>query len=166
MQLFIIFVGDIKNIDFMILLINQREIQLGRTSEKVLIKNYIDIALVDQGYLKPSEIRSIEIDAIVDTGAAYLCLPPKAIKELGLPFAFNKPVRTGNGKLELRIFRGAEITIKDRTIDMQVMENIDDNVPALIGYLVLETMDWVVDPKSQEIIGNPLSDGKWVIDMY
>jgi len=45
------------------------------------------------------------------------------------------------------------------------MENKDDSVPALIGYLVLEEMDWVVDPKSG-IIGNPKNDGKWIIDMY
>jgi clan AA aspartic protease len=139
---------------------------MGRTSEKVLIHNFADIAFAEKGYIKPSEIRSIEIDAIVDTGAAYLCLPPKVIKELGLLFAKFTSVKTGNGKLELRIFNGAEITIKERTIQMQVMENKDDSVPSLIGYLVLETMDWVVDPKNKEIIGNPLNDGKWVVDMY
>ncbi|MBM2817179.1 MAG: hypothetical protein HW421_3941 [Ignavibacteria bacterium] len=119
---------------------------MGRTSEKVMIKNYDDIVLSDNGYIKSSEIRIVEIDAIVDTGAAYLCLPPKVIIELGLTFAYSKPVKTGNGNLELRIFRGAEIIIRDRSIQMQVMENKDDNVPALIGYLVLEEMDWVVNP--------------------
>ncbi|MBM2816456.1 MAG: hypothetical protein HW421_3218 [Ignavibacteria bacterium] len=139
---------------------------MGKTSEKVTVKNLFDISDATKGIIKESEIRCIEIDAIVDTGAAYLCLPPKVIKELGLTFAFSKPVRTGNGSLELRIFRSAEIIIKDRSIIMQVMENKDDNVPALIGYLVLEEMDWVVDTKSQEIIGNPKNDGKWIIDMY
>ena len=139
---------------------------MGRTTEKVLIKNFGDIVLFQKGYIQESEIRSIEIDAIVDTGASYLCLPPKVIKELGLLFGHSTPVKTGNGKLELKIYNGAEITIKDRTIQMQVMENRDDNVPALIGYLVLETMDWVVNPKTQEIMGNPENDGKWVMDMY
>jgi predicted aspartyl protease len=139
---------------------------MGRTSEKVIIKNLFDIEKVSRGVLNENQIRTVEISAIVDTGAAYLCLPPKVIKELGLLFAYSTPVKTGNGKLELRIFDGAKITIKDRTIQMQVMENIDDSVPALIGYLVLETMDWAVDPKSQEIVGNPINDGKWVVDMY
>lgn len=139
---------------------------MGRTSEKVLISNYDDIVLSNNGYIEPNQRRSVEIEAIVDTGAAYLCLPPNIIEELGLTYAFSKPVRTANESLELRIFYGAEITIKDRTIQMQVMENIDEKVPALIGYLVLETMDWVVDPNSQAIMGNPLNDGKWIIDMY
>jgi clan AA aspartic protease len=139
---------------------------MGKTLEKVFIRNFADTEFAESGYIQPNQIRSVEIEAIVDTGAAYLCLPPKIIQELGLRFAFSKPVRTANGGLELRIFNGAEITIKDRTIQMQVMENIDEKVPALIGYLVLETMDWVVNPKTQEIMGNPLNDGKWIIDMY
>ena len=139
---------------------------MGRTTEKVLIKNFADIILADKGYINPSEIRSVEIDAIVDTGAAYLCLPPKVIQDLGLPYAFSKQVSTGNGRLELKIFRGAEIIIRDRSIEMQVMENKDDNIPALIGYLVLEEMDLVIHPKTQEITGNPINDGKWIIDMY
>lgn len=139
---------------------------MGRTSEKVIVRNYIDIANSASGLIKPSDIRSIEIDAVVNTGAAYLCLPPRIIKQLGLTYAFSKTVKTGNGRLDLRIFRGAEIIIKDRSILMQVMENKDDTIPALIGYLVLEEMDWVIDPKSQQITGNPLNDGKWVIDMY
>jgi clan AA aspartic protease len=139
---------------------------MGKTIEKVLIKNFVDVANAASKIIKENEIRSIEVTALVDTGAAYLCLPPKVIKELGLFFAISTPVKTGNGKLELRTFYGAEITINERTIEMQVMENKDDNEPALIGYLVLESMDWVVDPKNQRIIGNPENDGKWIVDMY
>jgi clan AA aspartic protease len=139
---------------------------MGRTLEKVLIKNNDDLVLAENGYIKSSQIRSVEIDALVDTGASYLCLPPKVIKELGLRFAKSTPVKTGSGIYDLRIFNVAEITIKDRTIQTQVMENINDNVPAFIGYLVLETMDWVVNPKTQELMGNPLNDGKWIMDMY
>jgi clan AA aspartic protease len=139
---------------------------MGRTLEKVLIRNYDDLFSAEKGYIQPSQIRSVEIEALVDTGASYLCLPPKIIKELGLRFAKSTPVKTGSGIFDLRIFNVAEITIKDRTIQTQVMENINDNVPSLIGYLVLETMDWVVNPKTQELMGNPLNDGKWIMDMY
>ena len=139
---------------------------MGRTKEKVKITNSFDLAFAEKGYIEQSEIRSIEITALVDTGAAFLCLPPKVIKSLGLQFAKTMDVKTGNGKLDLRIFNGAEITIKDRTIQMQVMENKDDKIPSWIGYLVLETMDWVVNPKTQKLIGNPDNDGKWMVDMY
>jgi len=139
---------------------------MGQTLEKVIVKNLFDVVNAEQNIIKESKIRSAEIEAIVDTGASNLCLPPKVIKKLGLHYSYSTPVKTANGTLELRIFDGATITIKGRKIQMQVMENINDDVPALIGYLILEAMDWVVDPKSREIIGNPKNDGKWFVDMY
>ena len=60
---------------------------------------------------------------------------------------------------------GAEITIKGRTEQMSVMES-DEMTPPLVGYLVLEVLDFVVDPKSQELIPNPAHDGEWVLDLF
>lgn len=45
------------------------------------------------------------------------------------------------------------------------MEN-DATTPPLIGYLVLENMDLVVNTKSQQVTPNPEHDGKWVMDLY
>ena len=36
----------------------------------------------------------------------------------------------------------------------------------LIGYLVLEVLDFVEDPKSQELIPNPAHEGKWILDLF
>lgn len=101
----------------------------------------------------------------MDTDAAYLCLPPDVIERLGLLYSHTQEVTTANGLVKRRIFNGAIIIIQDRDIQMQVMEN-DVTTPPLIGYLVLEIMDFVVDTKSQRIIPNPEHDGKWVMDLY
>jgi len=74
-------------------------------------------------------------------------------------------VTTANGKVDRRIFDGAKITIRDRAVQMQVMEN-DENTPPLIGYLILEALDLVVNPKTQGLMGNPEHEGKWVVDLY
>jgi clan AA aspartic protease len=105
------------------------------------------------------------VEAIVDTGAAFLCLPPDIIEKVGLLYSQTSEVRTANGNVKRRIFRAAEITIKGRSVTQSVMEN-DRNTPPLIGYLVLEEMDFVVDSKSQKISGNPENNGKWVMDLY
>ena len=138
---------------------------MGKTVEKVIVKNFVDVALCSRGTLKEGEIRSVEIEGLVDTGAAYLCLPPKVIEELGLLYSHSRNVTTANGRVERRIFSGAVIIIQGRDIEMQVMEN-DTTTPSLIGYLVLETMDLVVDTRSQKLIPNPEHDGKWVMDLY
>lgn len=48
---------------------------------------------------------------------------------------------------------------------MQVVEN-DKNTPVLIGYLVLEALDFVINLKTQGLMGNPEHEGKWVVDPY
>lgn len=138
---------------------------MGRTLEKVRVTNYLDIAKAGEGLIKEDKIRSIKIEAVVDTGATFLCLPREVIEKLGLICRKSLTIVTANGKAKRRIFAVAQIEIKDRVITMDVMEN-DDETPALIGYLVLEAMDFVVDPKTQAVIPNPAHDGKWTADLY
>jgi predicted aspartyl protease len=71
-----------------------------------LIKNYDDSIKFDLGLIQEKDIREIAIDAIVDKGASYLCLPPKVIERLGLKYFNSSKVRTGNGPVELRFFKG------------------------------------------------------------
>ena len=138
---------------------------MGKTFENVTIKNFVDIAMHFKGIINEDEIRIVETEALVDTGAAYLCLPPGDIEKLGLMHSTVKEVTTANGIVNRRIFYGAVIIIKDREIEMQIMENTV-GTPPLIGYLVLEAMDFLVDSKSQRIIPNPAHEGKWIIDLY
>jgi len=139
---------------------------MGQVIEKVLIKNDYDTVKLELGLIDEKDIRQISIDAIVDTGASYLCLPPNVIKQLGLKYYNSSKVRTGNGPVELRFFKGADIYIRDRFAQMQVMENKDDEIPALIGVLILEAMDYVVNPQTGQIEGNPQHDGQWMADMF
>ena len=43
---------------------------------------------------------------------------------------------------------------------------VADDCPVLIGYIPLELLDFVVDPKNQRLIGNPDHGGEFMIDMY
>ena len=138
---------------------------MGKTIEKVKIHNAFDIYNASQGLIPESQIRAVEIDAIVDTGATYLCVPPHVVEQLGLPVSHSTEVTTTNGKVARRILEGAKITIRERTVQMQLMEN-DEKTPALIGYLIFEALDFVVNPKTQGLMGNPEHDGKWIVDLY
>ncbi|MEW5767885.1 MAG: retroviral-like aspartic protease family protein [bacterium] len=139
---------------------------MGKTTEKVIVKNFGDILKASEGLISEEAIRMVEVDdAVVDTGAAFLCLPPEVIAKLGLMYAHSRKVLTANGEVNRRIFSVASITIQGREIRMDVMEN-DETTPPLIGYLVLENMDLVVEAKSQKVTPNPEHDGKWVTDLF
>lgn len=145
--------------------VSECEESVGRTVEHVRVQNFADMVKVSEGSLTPDKVRTVEFDALVDTGAAYLCVPPDLIQQLGLTYSFTRSVTTANGMVTRRIFKGADITIRDRNEQMSVMENAE-GTPPLIGYLVLETLDFVVNPKSQQLMGNPEHDGKWVVECY
>ncbi len=138
---------------------------MGRTTEKVEVQNYGDIFNVSLGKLDESQVRTAEVDAVVDTGATYLCLPPLVIEQLGLLYSHTRDVKTANGSVQRRVFKGADVTIQGRNEEMSVMEN-DESTPPLIGYVVLETLDFVVDPKAKQLIPNPAHEGKWMADLY
>ena len=48
---------------------------------------------------------------------------------------------------------------------MSVMEN-DEKTPPLIGYIVLDVLDFVVAPQSEKLIPNPEYEGKWMAELY
>ena len=88
---------------------------MGRTIERVKVQNIEDLTRVSRGELSEEDVRTVEVDAIVDTGAAFLCLPPDLIEKLGLPYSRTKNVQTANGVVARRQFRAAQITIRDRS---------------------------------------------------
>lgn len=139
--------------------------KMGRVTEKIIIRNYGDVVLASKNIIQNTQIRTVEVDAIIDTGATYVCIGKEDIERLGLQFHNTVNIKTANGQANRRTFKGAEIELKGRSFVMEVMEN-DDTTPALIGYLLLEALDFVVDPKTQSVIPNPAHEGKWMADMY
>jgi len=142
----------------------KREILMGRTLVDVEIENYDDIVLRETGSDPGREVRKESVPALVDTGSALLCVHKSTIEKLGLHFARSAKVRTGDGMAERDIYRAAQITILGRQYLGEVME-IPDSIPALVGYIPLENLDLVVDPKSNQVIPNPESGGDYTLDL-
>ncbi len=138
---------------------------MGQVIEKVIVQNLEDIFLFKRGECEKGSIRTIKMEAIVDTGASLLCLLPSAIRQLGLHDSKSRCVRTANSVVERRIFKGANIIIRDRDMSMSVMES-DETTPALIGCLVLEALDFVVDPVAKKLLPNPDHNGEWMTDVF
>ncbi len=138
---------------------------MGRTMATLKIRNAYDVQKAAEGLIPESEVRAVEIEAIVDTGATYVCVPRSDIEKLGLSFQGNMRIRTANGRTVRRIFGAAEIELLGRKSRMDVMEN-DEDTPPLIGVVLLEVLDLVVDPKNELVSTNPAHDGKWVVDAY
>lgn len=118
---------------------------MGKVIEKVKITNLLEPA------------RTIEVEAVIDTGATMVVLPQNVVGQLGLRKIREVRVKYANNKTELKSIYGVvTIEIKGRTGNFDVLAEVEGSQP-LIGQVVLEILDLVVDPRTRSLIANPLS---------
>lgn len=118
---------------------------MGKVMEKIQITNFVDPA------------KSIEIEAVIDTGTTMVALPQNVVDELGLRKIREARVKHANNATELRSIYGvATIEIKGRTGNFDVLAEVEGSQP-LIGQVVLEILDLLVDARTRTLIPNPLS---------
>lgn len=135
-------------------------------AKDVVLKNNMDENAKTLGFTE--SIRQIKKDMIVDTGAVVTSLPEHLVQELGLPFERKAKVRGYEGtSKEINLYNNLRIEIADRIAITPCIGVPNDHAPLLLGQLVLEQIDYVVDCKNQRIIPNPEEvDGTMIIEMY
>lgn len=132
---------------------------MGRIQQKVIFENSTD------KWSGAQVVRKIEIDMLVDSGAAMACLPKSDIEKLGLPYKKTVKAVTADGMRERRIYAAANIIIGDRDGTFDIME-VPDGVPPLLGYIPLEQMDYLIDFAQHKLIENPEHNGKLTLDLF
>ena len=139
---------------------------MGQVLTEAKFENIQDLWEIERGLRSPDQARSITIpDALVDTGATLLSLPTGVIQQLGLSRFSSRRVTSSTGPAEAALYDAVRLTIRGRSCTMDVLE-VPDGVPALIGQIPLEYLDFVVDLQSQSLIGNPAHGGEHILEMY
>jgi predicted aspartyl protease len=102
---------------------------------------------------------------MVDTGATMLSLPAGIIRQLGLTKQSTRRVTTSRGFDVADVYPAVKLAIQGRNCTVDVIE-VPDDVPVLIGQIPLEYLDFVVDPQSRSLIGNPAHGGEQMYELY
>jgi predicted aspartyl protease len=126
---------------------------MGFTYTDVILKNSADVEMAANGLIKESDVRSVAVRSLVDTGATTLILSETVANKLGLtlwyegwanlageykaPFKSSSPVSIYWGK------RIASCTAYVFPGDAQT----------LLGAVPMELMDLTVNPKTQTVEG-------------
>jgi predicted aspartyl protease len=139
---------------------------MGRVVVPMLVENVIDLYNAESGLIPPEQVRRIEVaEALVDTGATQLSLPPSLIAQLGLHPMGVRRAMTGGGVVQMRTFGPVRITVQGRFCNGDVTE-LPEGAPALLGQLPLEALDFVIDMPGRRLVGNPAHGGEQMIEMY
>jgi predicted aspartyl protease len=125
--------------------------EMGRVTVEFDLANYDDVRAVEKGELKRNKMRRVRLKGIVDSGAARLVLPETIVEQLGLPTAGEVTVRYADERTaKRRQVRDAWIEYAGRGgVFSAVVE--PKRVNALIGAIVLEELDLIVDCATQSL---------------
>ncbi|MSR57218.1 MAG: retroviral-like aspartic protease [Planctomycetaceae bacterium] len=138
---------------------------MDRVTTEALVENLKDLWDAQRGMIPLGNIRRLEVtNALVDTGATTLVLPTRLIRQLGLNKTRDKTVISANGSGVIGIYEAVRLTIQGRDCVVEVME-VPDEIPALIGQIPLEMLDFVVDPQGRRLIGNPAHGGEQILEL-
>lgn len=126
--------------------------KMGKIVVEFDISNYRDVVACNMGAMQPDQVRRAKLKGVVDTGAGLLVLPSKIVKQLGLIATERVKVRFADGR------RGTRGIVDDVYFEFQgrhgtfkavVEQNRED---ALIGVIVLETLDFLPDCNRQCLV--------------
>ena len=139
---------------------------VGRVIVSARIENVFDLYEASRGQLALDQVRHVDVsDARVDTGATLLAMPKRLIEQLGITQIRTGRARTTMGLSTFGIFGPVRLTIQGRACSVDVSE-VAEECPVQIGYVPLELLDFVVNPRAQSLIGNPEHGGEFMFDMY
>jgi predicted aspartyl protease len=125
---------------------------VGRFSIDFEVANNDDLVHARLGQIAPAEVRRARIRGVVDCGAARLVLPASVVKQLGLLPKRKVKVRYADRRQRLRDEVGRvflEIQGRDNVFSAVVEPKRDS---ALIGAIVLEDLDFLVDSTHQRLV--------------
>ena len=137
---------------------------MGKVVVKIKLTNQGDLVAV-QRKLSKAKPRTVEAEALVDTGATRFYLQSSLIKALGLRKESEVQSKTTNRVRRRAVFESVRLELMGRNGAFQVVE-VDDDVPNLLGQIPLEYLDFVVDPRGQKLIPNPEHGDKQMTEEY
>ena len=140
---------------------------MGQVVTKALLSNDEDRVLIKNGQLAEGQLRQLECELIVDTGARAVGLPESIIAQLGLPPTRKVTVTLSDGsRQERQLYGELRIQVGDRD-DVFSCVGKPEGAPLLLGQIVLEALDLVVDCGAQRLIPNPAApEGMMLYEDY
>lgn len=136
---------------------------MGEIRTKVKLSNAVDEALVSLGKMTPAEVRSVEVEAVVDTGAVASVLPVHIVEQLGLIVRGQRLAKYADGRGDTVGVTGPvvfEILNRNTIVEALIL---GDEV--LIGQTVLEMLDLLADCAGRQVIVNPARPNQPVLNV-
>ena len=101
--------------------------------------------------LSADGIRSETVEALVDTGSTYTCLPDGLLRGLGLVPGWQMAAELADGRIVYDSIGEARIRLEGKEIST-VVTFVPDDSPILLGAYTLEGIGMGVDPARRRLV--------------
>jgi clan AA aspartic protease len=126
---------------------------MGEVRVKVQLRNTYDQMRARRGEIPVEQIRVVEADAVVDTGAVRTVVPPEVVEKLGIDCVGYYTAEYADGRKDVVPLTDAiRVTVLGRDTVEECLV-LGDSV--LIGQTVLEKTDLLVDCANTRLVPNP-----------
>ncbi len=130
---------------------------MGEVKVELGLENAVDRGLFRQRYITEDQIRTARVRALVDSGAVMLVLPQDLVEVLGLEEVGKAIVAYADERREERPIAGiVTVRVGTRITSLNCIVGPPSSEP-LLGQVVLETMDLLVDCVQQKLLPRPES---------
>jgi predicted aspartyl protease len=126
--------------------------QRGRFSLEVSLASNKDLFRAETGLISAEEVRRVRVRGVVDSGATRLVVPLKIAEHLGVEVSSSAKVRYADGRTaERSIVKDVHLSYGGReSVFNAIVE--PDRESVLIGAIVLEDLDFLVDCGAQRLV--------------
>ncbi len=130
---------------------------MGLIHATIELINGDDLALVRRHLMGEEEIKSMYVNALVDSGAINLCINETIQEFMQFPILERKTFQMATGELrELDVVENVVLKFKNRRTNCTALILPGDS-EVLLGAIPMEDMDVWIDPRRQEMVVNPES---------
>lgn len=131
---------------------------MGLTHVNITLKNSGDVSLCRRNMMDEDDIRTLDINCLVDTGAMTIVINEEIREALGLDILGERLNQMADGrKMVLHLAGPVDIWFEDRLSTTNAIVMPDDNDP-LLGVIPLEEMDLWIHPATNKL--TPLHPGE------
>jgi|SRR5919197_4550408 clan AA aspartic protease len=130
---------------------------MGEVNVEVELENALDRERLQLGEISAERVRSARVQTLVDSGAVMLVLPQDLVEALGLREVGKAIVTYADERKEERPLAGVvTVRVGNRTTSLNCVVGPPNSEP-LLGQVVLETMDLLVDCTGGRLVPRPES---------
>jgi predicted aspartyl protease len=125
---------------------------MGRFAVDIELASNEDLVLAHLGMLSPDKVRRVQLPGIVDCGATRLIIPESVAQQLGLPVTQQITVKYADERTATRPLV-SQIWLKLQGREGLFNATVEPKrTTALIGAIVLEDLDFLVDAKTEILV--------------